>query len=117
MGLHCSKRLSGRHEAILWFTKGDDYTFNLDFDPSPSKYPGKKYFKGPKVGQLSGNPLGTNPGDVWAFPNVKNNHVEKQSIPASFRLNWSSASFCRLPMKAIKCLTLIWTWDPRLSVL
>src|SRR5690242_8878794 len=21
-GLHCSKRLSGRHEAILWFTKG-----------------------------------------------------------------------------------------------
>lgn len=29
-GLHCSRRLSGRHETILWFTKGDDYTFNLD---------------------------------------------------------------------------------------
>jgi adenine-specific DNA-methyltransferase len=24
-GLHCSNRLSGRHETILWFTKGDDY--------------------------------------------------------------------------------------------
>jgi len=28
-GLHCSKRLSGRYETINWFTKGDDYTFNL----------------------------------------------------------------------------------------
>jgi adenine-specific DNA-methyltransferase len=64
-GLHCSKRLSGRYETILWFTKGDDYVFNLDSIRVPSKYPGKKYFKGPKAGQLSCNPLGKNPGDVW----------------------------------------------------
>lgn len=83
-GLHCSKRLSGRHETILWFTKGDDYTFNLDAIRVPSKYPGKKYFKGPKAGQLSGNPQGKNPGDVWIFPNVKNNHVEKTSHPCQF---------------------------------
>ncbi len=83
-GLHCSKRLSGRHETILWFTKGDDYTFNLDGIRVPSKYPNKKYFKGPKVGQLSGNPLGKNPGDVWVFPNVKNNHVEKTAHPCQF---------------------------------
>lgn len=83
-GLHCSKRLSGRYETILWFTKGDDYIFNLDPIRIPSKYPGKKYFKGPKVGQLSGNPLGKNPGDVWAFPNVKNNHVEKTIHPCQF---------------------------------
>jgi adenine-specific DNA-methyltransferase len=83
-GLHCSKRLSGRHETILWFTKGDDYSFNLDAIRVPSKYPGKKYFKGPKVGQLSGNPLGKNPGDVWIFPNVKNNHVEKTIHPCQF---------------------------------
>ena len=51
-GLHCSKRLSGRYETILWFTKGDDYIFNLDAIRVPSKYPGKKYFKGPKAGQL-----------------------------------------------------------------
>lgn len=83
-GLHCSKRLSGRYETILWFTKGDDYVFNLDPIRVPSKYPGKKYFKGPKAGQLSCNPLGKNPGDVWIFPNVKNNHVEKTVHPCQF---------------------------------
>jgi len=83
-GLHCSKRLSGRYETIMWFTKSDDYVFNLDPIRVPSKYPGKKYFKGPKVGQLSGNPLGKNPGDVWVFPNVKNNHVEKTIHPCQF---------------------------------
>jgi adenine-specific DNA-methyltransferase len=83
-GLHCTRRLSGRYETILWFTKTDDYTFNLDPIRVPSKYPGKKYFKGPKVGQLSCNPLGKNPGDVWIFPNVKNNHVEKTVHPCQF---------------------------------
>jgi adenine-specific DNA-methyltransferase len=83
-GLHCSKRLSGRYETILWFTKGDNYVFNLDAIRVPSKYPGKKYFKGPKTGQLSCNPLGKNPGDVWIFPNVKNNHVEKTVHPCQF---------------------------------
>jgi adenine-specific DNA-methyltransferase len=83
-GLHCTKRLSGRYETILWFTKSDDYVFNLDPIRVPSKYPGKKYFKGPKTGQLSCNPLGKNPGDVWIFPNVKNNHVEKTVHPCQF---------------------------------
>jgi adenine-specific DNA-methyltransferase len=83
-GLHCSKRLSGRYETILWFTKGDSYTFNLDPIRVPQKYPAKKYFKGPKVGQFSCNPLGKNPGDVWVFPNVKNNHVEKTIHPCQF---------------------------------
>lgn len=83
-GLHCSKRLSGRHETVLWFTKGDDYTFNLDPVRVPSKYPGKKHFKGPKKGQLSGNPLGKNPTDVWDIPNVKHNHPEKTEHPCQF---------------------------------
>ncbi len=83
-GLHCSNRLSGRYETILWFTKSDEYVFNLDPIRVPPKYPGKKYFKGPKTGQLSCNPLGKNPGDVWIFPNVKNNHVEKTTHPCQF---------------------------------
>ncbi|MFN3231058.1 MAG: DNA-methyltransferase [Alphaproteobacteria bacterium] len=83
-GLHCKKRLSGRYETISWFTKTDDYTFNLDPIRVPSKYPNKKHYKGPKAGQLSGNPLGKNPGDVWVFPNVKNNHVEKTIHPCQF---------------------------------
>jgi adenine-specific DNA-methyltransferase len=83
-GLHCTKRLSGRYETVLWFTKSDDYIFNLDSIRVPSKYPGKKYFKGPKAGQLSCNPLGKNPSDIWIFPNVKNNHVEKTIHPCQF---------------------------------
>ncbi len=83
-GLHGSRRLSGRYETILWFTKTDDYLFDLDPIRVPSKYPGKKYFKGPKRGQLSGNPLGKNPGDVWTIPNVKFNHVEKTIHPCQF---------------------------------
>ncbi|WP_337190522.1 site-specific DNA-methyltransferase [Tsuneonella aeria] len=83
-GLHCQKRLSGRHETILWFTKSDDYTFNLDPIRVPSKYPEKKHFKGPNRGKVSSNPLGKNPSDVWDIPNVKSNHVEKTDHPCQF---------------------------------
>ena len=60
-GLHCTKRLSGRYETINWWTKGDDYTWNLDPIRVPAKYPGKKHFKGPNAGKLSGNPNGKEP--------------------------------------------------------
>ena len=83
-GLHCTKRLSGRYETILWFTKGSNYVFNLDPIRIPAKYPNKKHFKGPNAGKLSGNPLGKNPGDVWNIPNVKSNHVEKTEHPCQF---------------------------------
>ena len=83
-GLHCRKRFSGRYETILWFTKSDSYTFNLDPVRVPAKYPKKKFFKGPKKGQYSGNPLGKNPTDVWDIPNVKSNHVEKTEHPCQF---------------------------------
>lgn len=83
-GLHCQKRYSGRHETILWFTKSEDYTFNLDPVRVPSKYPWKKHFKGPNKGKLSSNPLGKNPADVWDIPNVKSNHIEKTDHPCQF---------------------------------
>lgn len=83
-GLHCKNRFSGRYEVLMWYTKTDDYTFNLDPVRVPQKYPGKRYYKGPKVGQLSGNPLGKNPSDVWIIPNVKHNHREKTNHPCQF---------------------------------
>ena len=95
-GLHASKRFSGRYETLLWFTKGDKYTFNLDDVRTPSKYPGKRHFKGDKKGTPSGNPLGKNPSDVWSIlkkewedsfwniPNVKANHPEKTNHPCQF---------------------------------
>ncbi|HUE30522.1 MAG TPA: site-specific DNA-methyltransferase [Verrucomicrobiae bacterium] len=83
-GLHCSRRFSGRYEVILWFTKGESYGFDLDPVRVPQKYPGKRAWKGKNAGQYSGHPLGKNPGDVWIFPNVKANHVEKTVHPCQF---------------------------------
>lgn len=95
-GLHASNRFSGRYETILWFSKTDDYIFNLDDVRVPSKYPGKLHFKGPKKGLPSGNPLGKNPSDIWEIieqdwekamwdiPNVKSNHPEKTDHPCQF---------------------------------
>ena len=83
-GLHCTRRFSGRYEVIVWFTKTDDYIFDLDPVRVPQKYPGKKHFKGPNAGKYSCNPKGKNPGDVWIIPNVKHNHVEKTSHPCQF---------------------------------
>jgi DNA modification methylase len=95
-GLHASRRFSGRYEVLLWFTKADSYIFNLDDVRVPSKYPGKRHFKGDKIGKPSGNPLGKNPSDYWEIldtefdcsiieiPNVKANHPEKTIHPCSF---------------------------------
>ena len=109
-GLHCTKRLSGRYETISWFTKTDRYHFNVDPIRVPQKYPNKRHFKGPKAGQLSGNPLGKNPGDVWIFPNVKHNHVEKTGHP------------CQFPVELVERLVLSmteaddWVLDPYMGV-
>jgi len=108
-GLHCTRRFSGRYETIIWLTKSDDYLFNLDPVRVPQKYPGKKYFKGPKVGEYSCNPLGKNPGDIWTIPNVKCNHVEKTDHP------------CQFPVELIERLVLSmtnegdWVLDPFLG--
>lgn len=95
-GLHASKRFSGRYETILWFSKSKDYTFNLDSVRIPSKYPGKRGYKGKNKGKPTGNPLGKNPEDVWEFlqqewdkeiwdiPNVKANHIEKTIHPCQY---------------------------------
>jgi len=83
-GVHASRRFSGRHETILWFTKGDDYYFNLNAVRVPQKYPGKRHYKGPKKGEWSGNPRGKNPSDVWQIPNVKSRHIEKMDHPCQF---------------------------------
>lgn len=121
-GLHASKRFSGRYETILWFTKSDDYIFNLDSVRVQAKYPGKRHFKGPKKGQISGNPAGKNPSDVWDIvlndwekeiwdiPNVKANHPEKTEHP------------CQYPIELVeRCILALtnersWVLDPYAGV-
>ena len=121
-GLHASKRFSGRYETILWFAKSDKYTFNLDSVRIPAKYPGKRHFKGPNKGKLSGNPLGKNPSDIWEIvaqdweeefwdiPNVKSNHPEKTCHP------------CQFPIELVeRCVLALtneddWVFDPYAGV-
>ena len=121
-GLHASKRFSGRYETLLWFSKSDHYVFNLDPVRIPSKYPGKRYYKGPNIGKLSGNPYGKNPSDVWEFiakewdealwniPNVKSNHPEKTIHP------------CQYPIELVeRCVLALtkkndWVYDPYAGV-
>lgn len=96
-GLHAQTRFSGRYETIMWFSKSDHPTFNLDAVRIPSLYPGKRAFKGPRRGLPTGNPAGKNPSDVWPdvvleewetaiwdLPNVKANHPEKSIHPCQF---------------------------------
>jgi site-specific DNA-methyltransferase (adenine-specific)/adenine-specific DNA-methyltransferase len=121
-GLHASKRFSGRYETLLWFTKNDKYVFNLNPVRVPSKYPGKRHYKGPNIGKPSGNPLGKNPSDVWEIiaqewdealwdiPNVKSNHPEKTIHP------------CQYPVELVeRCVLALthegdWVFDPYAGV-
>lgn len=121
-GLHASKRFSGRYETILWLTKSDEYIFHLDPVRVPSKYPGKRHYKGPHIGKPSGNPKGKNPSDVWELlakdweealwdiPNVKSNHPEKTTHP------------CQYPIELVeRCVLALtnegdWVFDPYAGV-
>lgn len=96
-GLNSTRRFSGRHETILWFTKGEEYDFDLDCVRVPQKYPGKRHYKGDRKGELSGNPYGKNPSDVWDVPNVKANHIEKTEHPCQFPVV--------IPQRLIRALT------------
>ncbi|MBP0021608.1 MAG: site-specific DNA-methyltransferase [Cyanobacteria bacterium SBLK] len=121
-GLHASKRFSGRYETILWLTKSKDYTFNLDNVRVPSKYPGKRYYKGINKNKPSENPKGKNPSDyweiiwqdweqeVWDIPNVKAKHPEKTIHP------------CQYPVELVeRCILALtnegdWIFDPYMGV-
>jgi adenine-specific DNA-methyltransferase len=117
-GLHASQRFSGRYETIMWYTKSEKYIFNLDDVRIPAKYPGKTYYKGEKKGQISGNPKGKNPSDVWKIikydweneiwnvPNVKANHKEKTSHPCQYPIELVERCILALTKKGD------WVLDP-----
>lgn len=58
-GIGKTRGFSPRHDDILFFTKGKDFTFNLDAVRVPQKF----YRK-------INNMKGANPGDVWTFSHV-----------------------------------------------
>lgn len=58
-GMGRTRGFSPRHDDILFFTKTDRYTFNLDDVRIPQKYYRSR-----------NNMRGANPGDVWEFSHV-----------------------------------------------
>jgi len=61
---------SPRHEDILFFTKTEDFQFNLDSIRIP-----QKYFR------ARNNMSGANPGDVWQFSHVHYSNPEREEHP------------------------------------
>lgn len=86
-GLTPAERLAGRYETVLIFSKGPMASFNPSTARKPQKFPGKRAYKGPNKGQLSGNPLGAWPTDVWDdISSVRSNHPDRThgAHPAQF---------------------------------
>lgn len=86
-GVAARRAFSPRNEKWLWYVKDpDNYVFDLDAVRDPNvKYPNQK-----KRGKLKCNPLGKNPGDVWAIPKVTSGAGraarERTAHPAQFPL-------------------------------
>ena len=85
-GLTPKGRLSERYETALVMSKGPIEVFNPTPARTPQKQPGKRAFKGPNKGELSGHPFGAFPSNVWEIPNIGHNNGEKTGHPAQFPL-------------------------------
>ena len=69
-GLGKTKGFSPRHDDILFFSKTEDYKFNLDSIRIPQKY----Y-------RSINNMRGANPGDVWQFSHIHYCNENRQDHP------------------------------------
>ncbi len=69
-GMGRKKGFSPRHEDILFFTKSQQFTFNLDSVRVPQKYYRER-----------NNMAGANPGDVWQFSHVHYCSAEREEHP------------------------------------
>ena len=69
-GMGKTKGFSPRHDDILFFTKSEDFTFNLDAIRIPQKYYRQR-----------NNMRGANPGDVWEFSHVHYSNPNRQNHP------------------------------------
>lgn len=69
-GIGKKKGFSPRHDDILMFTKGKEFTFNLDDIKIPQKF----Y-------RSVNNMRGANPGDVWEFSHIHYCNENRQNHP------------------------------------
>lgn len=87
-GLTPKYHLANRYETALVFSKGKQATWNPNAIRVVQKNPGKRAFKGPRRGELSGHPLGGYPTDTWFISRVMANHPERTGHPAQFPIEF-----------------------------
>lgn len=83
------KRFGRRHDTIFWYTKGDEWTFNVDevrTEYSPESMERLKYkarsFRGEKVyDSYEPNPLGKHPDDVLDIQPTMPSSKERMGYP------------------------------------
>lgn len=83
-GLTPKRRLAERYETVLVFSRGEQQVFNANAARMPQKEPGKRAFKGPRRGHLSGHWAGAAPSNLWLIPQIGANHGEKTDHPCQF---------------------------------
>jgi DNA modification methylase len=88
-GLTPKRRLAERYETCLVFSKGEQRTFNATPAREPQKQPGKRAFKGPRKGELSGHAYGAHPTNVWRISNAGNNRGRVDWHPAQMPLEFA----------------------------
>lgn len=88
-GLTPKRRLAERWEPTPVFSKGPVQTWNPNAARIPQLYPGKRAFKGPNKGKLSGHSLGAWPTDVWKIARIGHNNGEKADHPAQFPIDFA----------------------------
>jgi DNA modification methylase len=69
-GVGRKRGFSPRHEDILYFTKSEDFTFNIDAVRIPQKFYRER-----------NNMQGANPGDVWSFSHIHYSNPERTTHP------------------------------------
>lgn len=79
------KDFARKHDTIFRYTKGPEFTFNMDAVREPydektlKRYENDVVFPGGYKAQA--NPLGKVPDDVWVIPPVRNVSAEKVAFP------------------------------------
>lgn len=97
-GLQPKHRLAERYETIVIYSKGEP-VFNPNAARTPQRHLNKRAFKGPRKGQLTCNPLGAWPTDVWAdIRHLRHNAGEK-----------STEHPCQFPLALAKRLVMLYS--------
>jgi len=88
-----TRTLAARYEPILWFSKGDDYTYHVIREPYKSVE--RLKYKITKNGRIwTPNPEGRLAGDIWKFPTLagrrfrdeKVNHPTQKPLSLTLRI-------------------------------